>query len=130
MSSPHDEEVVRDYYRMQNRAYAEHDPTLEPYASMPVERLCELWAEANQADDIPRSMMLEQFVHDKLTPREFLVMMMAQKLMHWFLLEYADEYAVALNKGGLEKSAATLAATMIDANREYADPDEEWELER
>jgi hypothetical protein len=115
MTERFDEEEVAEFNRMEKRAYADHDPELEPHASMSIGQLLEIY---NQETDPARILMLEQFLRAKANPRAFLAMVMASKLVKWFLIEYGMEYETAHRNGAVGRAAAAFAMTVIGANDE------------
>ena len=103
------------YDRLCREAMIRHRPKLEPYASMPIERINALMKETDKAVDLAGCLMLENFLRDKMTPKEFLAHKLAKELSTWFLLEYWDEYPHTAEDGVLGRTAVAFAKTVLDA---------------
>jgi hypothetical protein len=109
---------VRDfdeYDRLCQEAMRNHCPNLEPYASMPIHRVVELMRDTDKTRDLNRYLMLENFLRDKLTAKQFLVHKMAKEVSMWALREYAEEYPRMAEEGVLGRAAVAFAMAVLQS---------------
>jgi hypothetical protein len=115
MIRPFSDDDFAEYDRLCREAMINHRPDLEPYASMPIERIDALMKGTDKLIDLARYLMLENYLRDKMTPKEFLAHKMAKELSRWVLLEYAEEYPGLAEEGVLRHAAVAFALTVLRA---------------
>jgi hypothetical protein len=104
-----------DYDRLCHEAMRRHCPDLEPYASMPIQHIVALMRDTDKTRDLARYLMLENFVRDKLTAKQFLVHKMAKEVSTWVLREYAEEYPTMAEEGALAHAALAFAMAVLQS---------------
>lgn len=110
-----------EFEEAQRIASENHDPTVEPYASMKRDAILALMLEAED-DDLERWAMLEQFLRDKMTRRELQTNNRA-KLLAAFLFETWDAQGAEQLKYLTELAGGI--ATMIAEDMPPVGPPEE-----
>lgn len=108
------DEDIAEYDRLCREAMIHHRPEIEPYASMPIEGIDALMKQTDKAVDLVKYLMLENFLRDKMTAKEFLAHKMAKELSRWFLLEYADEYPELAEEGVVGHAAVAFAKRVLE----------------
>jgi hypothetical protein len=104
-----------EYDLLCHEAMRNHCPDLEPYASMPIQHIVALMRDTDKTRDLTRYLMLENFLRDKLTPKQFLVHKMAKEVSTWVLREYAEEYPRMAEGGVLGRAAVAFAIAVIQS---------------
>jgi hypothetical protein len=104
-----------EYDRLCQEAMLRHCPDLEPYASMPIRHIVALMRDTDKIRDLARYLMLENFLRDKLTPKQFLVHKMAKEVSLWVLREYAEEYPSMAEEGVLGHAAVAFAKAVLQS---------------
>jgi hypothetical protein len=113
MPSHFADDVIREHDLLRHEVLKNHDPDLEPYASMTADQILELMHEAQAAKDGRRIVMLELFLQDKVPPDHFNAMQMMDEIKRWFILRYAEEYPEVIMEGTTLLRAAAQFAAMI-----------------
>jgi hypothetical protein len=113
MIHPFNDSDFDEYDRLCLEATLNHRPDLEPYASMSIEQIDGLMRATDKILNLRRYLMLENFLRDKMTPKELLVHKMAKEVSRWVLRRYGEEYPAMTEEGVLGHAAALFAKTLI-----------------